>query len=776
MSGDQASGELFKFSLDEPREAYLSTYRIVVRGWLLPAAGHRVISLRLKNNASVQELEYGLDRPDVAKAFKNYNDAQAPHCGFETELYFEGGNLVIEADFGSGYVVVHQSEHNFASDNQVAAAYNPHLASRWADHQDILAARSAYFYESNRTAHTWAEGDPKLITFYLPQFHPIPENDEAWGKGFTEWTNVAAATPRFVGHQQPLLPGDLGFYDLRVDETIAEQMELAKSKGLYGFCFYYYWFSGKSLLERPLNSFLSHPEWDFNFMICWANENWTKRWDGKDSDVIVAQKYLKEDPLNFIKAVEPILADSRYIHIDGKPALLVYRPEQIKNIERYVATWRDYFRQQHNTELHLISVMSFANNDPTTYGFDAAIDFMPQGTDFKSSVFLHDSVPPYNVNDKLLDLSFSGVTYDFREIVRNQAFLDQSYPFTFYRCVMPSWDNDARKKGKGAVFYNSSPDLYRTWLKSAIRNRANSDEPVFVNAWNEWAEGTVLEPTASLGYAALNRTAEVVGGQAAFGVDRSKDTLLAVIIHLYYSDQWEAIAKRLANLGTIKADVFITIRAKDASFIKSIRRLYPQAYIYTVPNRGRDILPFVHLARRLTECGYESFLKLHTKKSRHRTDGEAWFNELLSSLLPSKSKVVSIYDLVSHENAIIAPKGHYVSLEKYLGSNEGMMRALYARIYGHDPKDQFSLEEQSYPGGSMFWASASALQPLLDLYLTASDFEPELGQIDGTTAHAVERLVGVVAKQQGANLYQTGLLGIHPVKPKHIRTEYKYAS
>lgn len=344
----------------------------------------------------------------------------------------------------------------------------------------------------------------KLIAFYLPQFHRIPENDLWWGEGFTEWTNVTRARPLFKGHYQPQLPTELGFYDLRDPDVLAHQAALARQYGLHGFCFHYYWFDGRRVLERPLNDFLARPETNLPFCCSWANENWTRLWDGAEHDVLLRQEYEGDWAEQFVLDLLPALTDARYIRVEGAALLLVYRVDRLPDAPRAAEIWRTIAQQEAGLELHLAGVQSFGLEDPRPYGFDAAVEFPPHPFEYKRS----------RPNVKGLDPDFSGVLEPYEELMREM--LEKPMPdYRWYRGIMPSWDNTARRGALAYVSVGSSPDRYGRWLRALARqalSRRNVQEPLlFVNAWNEWAEGTHLEPDDRYGRAWLEATAAGLG-------------------------------------------------------------------------------------------------------------------------------------------------------------------------------------------------------------------------------------------------------------------------
>jgi lipopolysaccharide biosynthesis protein len=356
----------------------------------------------------------------------------------------------------------------------------------------------------------------RLIAFYLPQFYPIPENDTWWGKGFTEWTNVARAQPLFPGHYQPHIPADLGFYDLRLPETRQAQADLAREYGIFGFCYYHYWFAGRRLLERPFNEVLASGEPDFPFCLCWANHNWTRRWDGSNDEVLMAQSYSAEDDKRHIQWLSGAFKDKRYIRIDGKPLFLVHRAKALPNPIRTTTLWREEAFRLGIGEIFLARVESGEEyEDPTGLGFDVAVEFQPDGR--QAGARLQMGKPASTLARKIgigyqaYDFRFiyqDNDIYDYRTLVENSLKSERAN-YNRIRCVTPGWDNTARRKSERSIFKHSSPALYEEWLRQTLRATAADESRlniVFINAWNEWAEGNHLEPCQRWGRAYLEAT------------------------------------------------------------------------------------------------------------------------------------------------------------------------------------------------------------------------------------------------------------------------------
>jgi lipopolysaccharide biosynthesis protein len=318
---------------------------------------------------------------------------------------------------------------------------------------------------------------------------------------------VRPPKPQFAGHCQPLTPHEsIGYYDLTDVETLRHQANLAKLYGVHGFCIYYYWFAGKRLLEKPLDLLLKNRDIDLPFCICWANENWTRRWDGLDQDVLIAQDHSPQDDIACIADIARYADDPRYIRIDGKPLVVVYRPQLLPDPKATAERWRQWARDQGLGELYLAYVQSFENVDPRQHGFDAAIEFPPINGN------------PPNITSTTLGISrdFQGAVYDWNIFIERSEHVREMKYKTFAG-VNPGWDNTARKKERAHIVTGATPDRFQLWLDRAITqtitwHHNESERLVFVNAWNEWAEGAYLEPDRAFGRAFLAETARVLAG------------------------------------------------------------------------------------------------------------------------------------------------------------------------------------------------------------------------------------------------------------------------
>ncbi len=339
----------------------------------------------------------------------------------------------------------------------------------------------------------------RAIAFYLPQYHPIPENDLWWGKGFTDWTNVTRARPNFAGHYQPQLPADFGFYDLRVPETLERQAALARSYGLHGFCYYYYWFGGKRLLERPIEQMRESGKPDFPYCLCWANENWTRRWDGKDDHILIAQNPSATDDEALIRELLIHFRDPRYIRVDGKPVFIVYRGGMLPDPLATATTWREVCRREGVGELYLCVAETHDTTDPTAYGFDALVEFPPHNI----------RTLPVTRQIEFTNPAFSGFVYDYRHVVED-LLMRVAVPYVRHHTLLPGWDNTARRPDHANIFINASPEIYEVWLREIVRRTTARHRPeerlVFINAWNEWAEGAHIEPDQRYGHQYLRAT------------------------------------------------------------------------------------------------------------------------------------------------------------------------------------------------------------------------------------------------------------------------------
>lgn len=351
-------------------------------------------------------------------------------------------------------------------------------------------------------------GLPRCLAFYLPQFHPIQENDAAWGKGFTEWTNVSRAHPIFPGHYQPHLPADLGFYDLRLPEAREAQAALARQYGIDGFVYYHYWFDGHELLQRPMSDVLATGEPRFPFCVAWANENWTRGWDGSEDEIIVGQRYSEADDRKHIRALRTALMDERYIRWDSRPVLLVYRAGLLPDARRTTDIWREEAQAWGLPGLYLLRIEAFQEDcgDPSLLGFDGAVEFQPRRWAL---------APEHPIVRKVRSVighrgPVRHTICSYRQLMESEMARDGA-DYVRWPGVSPRWDNSPRHTTHGLILIGSTPERYGQWLRSALERSlrvadqaGHPEEPlVFINAWNEWGEGNHLEPDLRYGLSYL---------------------------------------------------------------------------------------------------------------------------------------------------------------------------------------------------------------------------------------------------------------------------------
>ncbi|GBQ84041.1 glycoside hydrolase family 99-like domain-containing protein [Asaia krungthepensis] len=362
-------------------------------------------------------------------------------------------------------------------------------------------------FETHHPLPDAARRRARVLAYYLPQFHPTPQNDRWWGKGFTEWTNLARGVPRFADHYQPRTPRDLGHYRLDDPSTLRAQALMARQSGIEGFIFYHYWFDGERLLDTPMEILLADQSIALPFCLMWANENWSRRWDGGDTDLLITQTYREDDDAALIADFARHMRDPRYITVGERPLFMIYRPGTIPDARRRLAAWRHAFETSHGLKPLMIMAQAFDDDDPAPFGMDGVIEFPPHKLTRRCT--------PIEGDLQILDQDMTARVYDYAELV-DQALLDPAPSFPRIRTVTPSWDNDARRQGAGLVLHGSTPRLYERWLKGVIDQACEDDfhgeRLVCVNAWNEWAEGAYLEPDVHFGAAYLNATARAVTG------------------------------------------------------------------------------------------------------------------------------------------------------------------------------------------------------------------------------------------------------------------------
>lgn len=608
--------------------------------------------------------------------------------------------------------------------------------------------------------------DIKLVAFYLPQFHTFPENDDWWGKGFTEWTNVKRSYPLFKGHIQPEIPHkSIGYYNLLDTNIMHKQAELATNYGIYGFCFHYYWFSGKRLMEKPVDNFLNDPSINIHFCLNWANENWTRRWDGQEKDVLIAQNYTPEDDIEIMKDILKYFKDPRYIRVDGRPMLLVYRADLLPNMSETIKRWHKVCKENGEAVPYMVMCQSFANFDPTQYGFDAAVQFPPH-----APWTINNPQSAYQqTNVKNIVQNFSGNIFSYSTLIKS-CISGLSNNFINYPCIVPSWDNTPRRLNKSNLFVGSTPSLYKKWLNQLClyikEHNSKNNRFIFINAWNEWGEGAHLEPSKDYGFAYLNATAEILSNNNHINfniydngntwnvlninqyIKRDIELKIAIHIHLYYIELTDEFIYYLNRIN-IKFDLYISIPHGVSS--DNIKEKFKHSLKYankievvSVQNKGADVAPFLCVFG-TTLIKYDLICHIHTKKSLSWNNfGDEWRKYLLNNLLPDNNRIINmLYCLYYNKNIKLIYPEHFEKIKKHLiwNINYKKTNELASSIGIHLP-----IENNDYidfPSGFMFWCKPIVINKLLELKLNYDNFEDVTGK-DGSVAHAIERLMGFI--------------------------------
>jgi hypothetical protein len=521
-----------------------------------------------------------------------------------------------------------------------------------------------------------------------------------------DWATVIRALPQYVGHRQPRFPDTLGYYDGDSGDVLRRQVELARRYGIHAFCFD---------ASTPLECFLADASLDLRFCV------------------------RSSGAAKLGSSLAAAFRDRRYLRVAGKP-LLVLDPSPAAS----VSGWKNEARRAGEEDVFLAVVLG-AGEDPPPSGADAAIEAAPLG--------LADVIAASR-KVRLANPGYAGNVLDYRTVAdhaRNRRPAD----FPLIRTVIPSADSEPAQPGKGSSFVNDTAERFGRWLAEAIayaRAHPVGGEPlVFVDGWNDWENGAYLEPDRDYGYAYLRATrAALTQSEPVAHVSRvSADTPVAVIVHAYYPD---VLPEMLALLASWMRpyELHVTAPADRAEAIRGhLERAGVAGTLHSFENRGRDILPFLEVMRPLAAAGERLVLKLHTKRSLHRVDGEVWRRDILGKLLAPEAatRIVDVM-IADPQIGLVGPEGHVLSLYSFWGSNRVRVNELAYRM-GLPPVEP---ENLAFVGGSMFWARTAALRPLLDLDIDRGDFEPEAGQVDGTLAHAIERTLALSALRAGLRL------------------------
>lgn len=627
-----------------------------------------------------------------------------------------------------------------------AQAWQAGFARSEGGHAPDYGARSA----------TAMQHDPaalQVIAFYHTGMQRSAETDAWRGLGYTEWADVAKAVPQYLGQLQPRLPGELGFYDQADPATLRRQVALARLYGVNAFCFQHHWFNGRALLAGPLQNLLAEPMIDMPFLLCWAH-------DGKQParEAPPTGQWTPGQQGAAFAALLPALRDPRYLDLDGCPLLLLARPADIPDCAAMLALWRRLAGEAGLAGLRILAACGAGLADPAALGLDGVVDNTPEGLD----------LTPVTQAQAWLNGEHSGQVYDYEQAVAAEIARLAAAPPPgprHYPAVMPGFDDEALRPGRGKSFIGATPMGFHRWLRAAAAHVAAHDPPgqrlVFVNAWNGWGQGAHLEPEARFGYGFLAAIADVATEMAldatalrdraaqhnrAMPAGRSADAV--VCLHIFYEDLIDEFAAVIAQARQcLPLDVIVSL--PEAWPLAALERLIAALrpiHILVCRNRGRDVAPFLAALEVVRARGYRLGCKIHSKKSTHIGHGEAWRRALLEGLLGPATLARLEEGFFADRRIGMAGAGEaWLSLaeRQHVVHCESRMAEIGALL---------GLEDAPMRGffaGTMFWFRPEALAACARLSGQHDLFEPELGQVDGMAAHAMERLFAATVEAAG---------------------------
>lgn len=604
---------------------------------------------------------------------------------------------------------------------------------------------TSIIYEKNIDFSPYSnKAEVKAIAFYSPIFQSMDTNNGS----FNEWNNIKKIKPLYKGHHQPRVPEtdeiDLGYYDSSDPEVIKKQIKLAKSHGIYGFGIYYYWFSGQKLFQKTINLFLENNEINFPFFLIWKNENLEIKTNNTNEGIFFEQEYKENDPENLIKDIKQFLLSPKYIKINGKPVLGIYNPFDFNDTKTILKTFRDKAKEMEVGEIYLIAALIKPKTNDINY-FDAAYEIPPKH-------FFRYKLMQYKEF-----FYYSGLIYR-----RKNGLVDRkNNEFPIFKCNMVEYDSSP-EGSRSLIFDEYSPEKFYMANKLIVNwTKYNFDEPnriIFINSWNNWVEGTYLEPDKNYGFASINALSKALfnlkfKNKMIYNLEGLKtETKIAMHVHLYYIDLLSDVIKYTNNIPG-KFDLFIsTNTAKKRDKIEEYVQKYSKCNSYEViaaMNKGRDILPMLNQMRDKIR-NYKYFCHIHTKKSKTAPQiGENWRNYLYKNLLGSTEIVSEI--LTNFENyeklGIIYPENFYevIDLSFVLSDTTiGYINYIMKKIF---PGHQFG-KILNFPAGDMFWGRVDAIYNVFEKDFSKK-FASEAAQVGDTIAHGIERIWVFIAKLNG---------------------------